>query len=342
MSRNIFELKTLTKVYEQIKPTHNSIWNMLVGKEVEEKTQKFEIHTKSSGRLRAPLVGRREKGIFVEKGAFETSTLTPSQIKLYVVNEAEEMFEQKFGQTEYASPESAAKKELARELKELKEIAFRTKLWMLMTLLVTGSCPTPDGQGIKFSKNFTQEVLSGVDNFKNPDFDIVGYLEKKQTEIYKNTGITIDTIVVAPDVVPHILKNKAVIDDQKNFNSNLIQLSEKTETLSNGVKRVLFLPKLNLQIFSYIDWAKSIDDEEEKPLIPDGTLVGFKTKTFNFHYGALALRSKAGEKAKIHIQKEVIRAFYPADSEDDLLQYFSAPVVIPMDADGYFSAKVLG
>lgn len=343
MDRTIFTLKALTKVYEQIKPPHSSIWDKVIGKEIPEKTQKFEVHTKSAGRLRAALVGKREKGIFIAKSAFEVTTYEPPMIKLITINEAEEMFEQKFGKTEYASPEVAAKEELARELKELRNIATRTKIWMLMTLLTTGVCPigAKAEEGIKYDPDFTQEVLTDTDTFKNPDFDIVAYFEKKQEKIYKETGKEIDTIVVASDVVPYILKNKAVIADQQTINSNLIQLSQKTETLSEGMKLIAFLPKLNLTIYSYVDWAKTPDEAEEQPLLPAGTIVGFKTKSFEVHYGALALREKAGVKARIFVEKEVVRPWYPDDSEDDELQYHSAPLIIPEDAKSYFCSKVI-
>lgn len=343
MDRNIFTLKTLTKIYEQVKPPHSSIWNKAIGKESIEKTQKFEVHTKNAGRLRAPLVGNREKGVFISKTAFETTTYQPPMIKLFTINEAEEMFEQKFGKTEYASPEVAAKEELARELKELREIAHRTKIWMLMALLTTGVCPigAEADMGVKYDPDFTQEVLTETDTFKNPDFDIVGYLENKQISIYKETGKEIDIIVVAPDVVPYIMKNKSVIEDQKTVNSNLIQLSQKVETLSDGMKLVAFLPKLNLTIYSYIDWAKAPDEKDEEQLLPKGTIVGFKTKSFEVRYGAMALREKAGVKARLFVAKEVIRPWYPDDSEDDELQYHSAPLIMPEDAKAYFCSKVL-
>lgn len=344
MERNIFTLKTLTKIYEQIKPVHSSMWDKAIGKEIVEKTKKFEVHTKNAGRLRAALVGSREKGVFIAKSAFATTTYEPPMIKLYTINEAEEMFEQKFGKIEYASPESAAQEELARELKELRTVATRTKLWMLMTLLTTGVCPIGEKAdvGIKYDEDFTQEVLTSTDTFKNPDFDIVAYLEKKQETIYKETGKTIDTVVIASDVVPYLTKNKAVMADQQTVNSNLIQLSQKVENLSNGMKTVAFLPKLNLTIYSYVDWAKTPDEAEEQPLLPNGTIVGFQTKSFEVHYGALALREKAGQKAKLFIQKEVIRTWYPEGSEDDELQYHSAPLIMPEDAKSYFCSKVLG
>lgn len=343
MERNIFTLKTLTKIYEQIKPIHSSIWDKLVGEEIAEKTQKFEVHTKNAGRLKAPLVGRREKGVFIAKGAFETTIYEPPMLKLYTVNEAENMFEQKFGHTEWDNPEAAAKEELAKELVDLRKIAMRTKIWMLLVLATTGVCPVGESAeiGIKYDADFTQEVLTTGEDFKNPDYDIVGYFEKKQTDIYKETGKVIDTIIMAPDVVAYFMKNKSVIEDQKTINSNLVQLSQKVENLSEGMKLVAFLPRINMTIYSYIDWAKNPDDDTEEQLLPAGTLIGLKSKSFIVRYGALALREKAGEKAKLFVRKEVVRTWYPEGSEDDELQLHSSPLIMPEDAKGYFCAKVI-
>lgn len=343
MNRKIFSLKALTKIYEQIKKPNISIWNMAIGNEIEEKTNKFEVHTRLAGRTRAPLVGKREKGIFIDKQAFEVTMYEPGMIKLTAINTAESLLEQQFGQTIYATnSDIIAKKELARTLKDLGDIATRTKLWMLLTLMTTGTCPVGDGtEGIKYDSSFSQLKLTSTETFKNPDFDIVNWLKEQQLKIFQETGIEIDTIIMAPDVVEHFLKNNRVKDDQKNINANLIQLSQKTQTLSKGMKLVAFLPSLNLTIYSYIDWAKTPDEVTEKQLLPEKTLVGFKTGTFNVHYGALALRPKQGEKARLIIAKEVIRPFYPEASEDDEIQYFSAPIIIPEDAKGYFAAKVI-
>lgn len=338
----IFYLKALTAIFQQIKEPAMAMWNMAIGDEKTERTQKFEIHNKRAGRLRAPLVGRREKGTLVKSGSYQISVLEPPAIKLIVVNEAERLLQQQFGMTEYDSVDKAIKKQLADDLKEMRNIASRTKLWMLMRLLTTGICPLGEGdKGIKFDEDFAKDVLSGGQTFSNPDYDIVAFLEKKQEDIYKDTGITIDTIVVSPDVADAIRKNKAVIEDQKTVNSNLIQFSQRTEKLSDGMKLICYLPKLDLTIYSYIDWAKTPDEEEETQLLPAKHLIGFKKGGFIVRYGAQSLRPKNGESPKLFIKKEVVRKWSPDGSEDDELQYFSSPVIIPTDAKAHFCAQVI-
>ncbi|QNM15510.1 major capsid protein [Fusobacterium hominis] len=343
MERNMFTLVNLTKIYKQIKKPQISIWDKLIAKEVTKNTTKFEVQTKSAGRLRAPLVSAREKGVFIEKEAFEVTMYQPGLIKLYTINTAESLLEQHFGQTIYAeNQDNIAKKELAESMIELRDISTRTKIWMLLTLLTTGVCPTGDGTaGVKYDKDFKQIALTSNDTFKNPQFDIVKWVEDRQNEIFKSTGIVIDSLVMAPDVVSYFLANEKVKEDQKNVNVNLIQLNQNVQRLDNGMKLVGFIPSLNITVYSYIDWAKEPGEKEETQLLPEKTIVGFKANSFTVYYGALALRPKQGENAQLFVEKEIIRPFYPEASEDNEIQYFSAPLIMPEDAKGYFAAKVL-
>lgn len=341
MSRKIFGLIALTAAIAQIKAPTMFLWDTLIGTEKTERTQKFEVHTKSAGRIKAPLVAKREKGVLIEKQAFEVSFYEPPMIKVYTINYAEELFEQAFGQTQYEDRTTVAMQELAKELKDLKNVAARTKLYMLSTLATTGVCPVEDGkEGIKYG-DFNKEILTGSDTFSNPDFDIPAYLEEKQLEIQKETGIVIDTLIVHPGVTAAIMKNKHIIEQLKMTNANLFQVNHRIETTPSGEKLIAFLPKLNLTIYSYIDWVKNPDEDKEVELIPPKTIIGVKKGSFRCHYGALSLREEQGKKAKLHVKKEVVRKWYPDGSEDEEIQLFSAPLIMPEDAQGWFCAEVL-
>lgn len=341
MSRKIFGLIALTAAIAQIKAPTMFLWDTLIGIEKTERTQKFEVHTKSAGRIKAPLVSKREKGVLIEKQAFEVTMYEPPMLKIYTINYAEELFEQGFGQTQYDDYTSIAKQELAKQLKELKDIAARTKLYMLSTLTTTGVCPVEDGkQGIKYG-DFNKEILSGTDAFNDPNCDIIAYLEKKQLEIQKKTGIVIDTLIVHPDVTDAIMKNKYVIEYLKMTNANLFQVNHRVEKTPSGEKLIAFLPKLNMTIYSYVDWVRNPDEDEEVDLLPSGTIIGVKKGSFSCHYGALAVRSEAGKRATVHVKKEVVITRYPDDSNDDLIELNSAPLIMPEDAQGWFCAEVL-
>ncbi len=389
VQEKVFNKKALTAAIEQIKNPQMFLWSLLVGTERTELTSKFEVHTKEAGRYRAPLVSKRSGGILIEKEGFTVSEYEPPMLKYHVLNKAEELFEQKFGETVYENGTNVAQRELARQLKYLKDIGARTRkyhvlnkaeelfeqkfgetvyengtnvaqrelarqlkylkdigartrLWMLATLVTTGVCPLEDGKkGIKFG-NFQKEILS--DNaWSKPEADIIGYIKTKQLEIQKKTGYVIDSLVVSPDVEDAILKNDGIREYLKQTNANIVRINDSTSRGEHGGREVMYLPTLGITVYSYSEWVKDITDKEgeEEALFPAKTVIGFKKGSFKCQYGALALRPAPRTKAVLHVSKEVVRPLYPENSEDDLLQYLSAPLVSPIDAASWFCAQVL-
>ena len=341
MARTIFVIISLTMAIEQVKAPKNFLYDICIGKEVLERTAKFEIQTKDAGRVKSPIVGKREKGVLIEKEGFVSNVYEPSYLKLFTINYAEEMLEQQFGRTKYESAKNASNLELAKNLQRFKDISKRTKLWMLSTLLTTGSCPAASGKvAIKFG-DFTKEVLAGDALFSNPEADLIGYFENKQLDIQKKTGKVIDTVVVTPDVAGHVLNNNRVKEYLKDTNATAFIQVSSTKEKATGERKIAYLPTLGITIYSFMDWARNPEEDKEEQLIPDKTVLGLCRGSFETHYGALALKAKQGVRATLHVKKEVVRTWSPNDSEDDEIQYFSAPLIIPQDAQSWFCAQVL-
>lgn len=341
MSKAIFGIIALTAAIAQVKEPKTFLWDMMVGKENTEKEIRFEIHTKNEGRYRAPLVGRREGSILVERESFQVQVVEPAMIKIHTVNEAENMFNQQFGQTIYQNSEKLWKKQLADDMKKLKNIGFRTRVWMLANLVKTGICPMAKGdQGVSYGE-FQKETLSGTDVFSHNDADILAILEKRQMKIQEKTGITVDTVITTPKVAAAILNNPQIKEYLKETNANVFRINDKTAEKSTGERLIAYLPTLGITIYSYVDWYAELGTDTETPVLEEGDLILFKKGSFRCQYGALALRAKSGEPAKKFVEKEVLRPRYPENSEDDLLEYLSAPLISPEDAQGWLYAKVL-
>lgn len=342
VEEKIFTKKALSLAIARVKPPALFLWDILIGMEKLEKTLQFEVQTKDAGRYRVPLVGRRENGVLIEKEGFETSIYSAPMLKFHVINKAEELFEQKFGQTIYENGINMAQQELAEELTYFKELAARTKLWMLSELVTKGVCPLENGKkGIKFG-DFQKEILT--DNaWSNPDTDIIAYLKAKQLEIQKKTGKIIDVLIVSPDVEEAMLKNNHIKEYLKQTNANIVRINDSSARKNDGAREVMHIPTLNITVYSYIDWVKDITDKDgaEVPVIPEKTVIGAKRESFICQYGPLSLRPAPGQRAKLHVTKEVVRPSYPEGTEDDLLEYFSAPLVSPVDASAWFCAQVL-
>lgn len=341
MSKQMFGIIALTAAIAQVKNPKSFIWDIMIGRESTEKTIQFEMHTKNEGRYRAPLVGRRENSILVEREAFQVQVVEPAMIKIHTVNEAENMFKQQFGQTKYQqNTDKVWKQQLADDMKKLKNIGFRTKVWMLTTLIKTGVCPMASGEkGISYGE-FQKEVLSGNDMFTHQDADILAYLEKKQRNIQEKTGLIPDTVITTPKVAAAILNNSKVKEYLKETNANIFMINDKTAEKNTGEKLVAYLPTLGITIYSYVDWYAELGTDEETTVLEEGDLILFKKGSFRCQYGALALRAKTGEPATKFVEKEVLRPRYPENSEDDLLEYVSAPLISPEDAQGWAYAKV--
>ena len=254
MSSKIFGLIALTAIIEQTKAPKNFLYNLLIGEEKAEKVEKLEMHTKEAGREKAPLVGKREQGIFIAKTAWQAQLVEPAYIKLETVNEAEALFEQQFGQVPYADPQNVGKKTLADAMKKFKEIGFRTRQWMLIETLMTGTCPMEKGtQGVKYG-DINKEVLTGNDLFTSPNCDPIKYLKKKQTEIQKQTGIVIDTVVMSPDAADAFLENQKVKDYLNTRHANYVRVNDSNPENEDGKKEIAWIPTLGITIYSFVDW----------------------------------------------------------------------------------------
>lgn len=340
---DLYNAKKITAAIERVKRPINFLWNILIGKEIEEIVQEVEIHSKDNGRIRAAFVGPMSNGTLIEKEGFEVSRYKPPFINLKIPATAESAYNQQFGEGVYITGKKdinkILKKQVADDLKKLKEITHRTKIWALSQLLISGIYPMGEGkEGIKYG-NFTFEILTGEDKFDHPDSDIIGWLREKKLEIQKNTGNVVDTVIVTPDVAGAIQNNQLIMKKIQILQGDLFHLKPKEK--EPGVSYIGYIPELDLKLFSYMDWMKEYNSAAEEPILPDGTLLLVKAKSFRVSYGSFPFREKITEKAKIFIGKEAVKTVPAPEGDVDLLEIKSSPLIIPEDAQGRVAAKVI-
>ncbi|MGL5853886.1 MAG: major capsid protein [Cetobacterium sp.] len=333
--------RTLILAMKQTKAPELFLYNLLIGVEKTEKTDKFEIQTKSASRLRVPLMGRRENGKLVRNEAFQQALYKPGMIKPYKPITEDSLLAQKFGETVHGVPASytnSQMKGLKADVIELKEIGLRTKVWMLSQLLITGTLPTDKNEGISYGE-LNEITMTGTEKWSDPTAPIIGQLRENQLKIQQDTGIVVDHLIITPDVVGHFLGNNGVKEAMKSTTGHAFVFDP--DKIADSAAYIGFIPELNLRIFSYMDWSQ-VEGEAEEPLLPPGTALMVKKKSFRVHYGAIPIRPKAGQ-AKILVPAvEIIKPEYgQKDEEDDELRYYSAPLIIPNDAKGWALLKVL-
>ncbi|UUV18038.1 major capsid protein [Fusobacteria bacterium ZRK30] len=338
-----YSARKITATIERIKRPVNFLWNIMIGKEIEEVVQEIEIHSKDNGRVRAAFVGPMSNGILIEREGFAVERYKPPFITLKIPASAESAYQQQFGEGIYVTGKKdlnkIIKKQVADDLKTLKSITHRTKIWALSKLLISGIYPMGDGkEGIKYG-DFALKVLTGSDKFDAEDSDISGWLSQQKLEVQKNTGNVVDTVIVTPDVARCIINNKVLMEKIKVLNSTLIDLNPKEK--EPGVSYIGYIPEIDTKIYSYMDWAKEHGKTTEEPILPAGTLLYFKAKSFRVNYGSFPFREKLTDKSKIFVGKEAVKTVPSSEGNTDLLELKSSPLIIPEDAQGWVAAKVI-
>lgn len=340
---DLYNARKITAAIERVKRPINFLWNILIGEEIEESVQEIEIHSKDNGRVRAAFVGPMSNGTLIERDGFEVSRYKPPFIHLKIPATAESAYNQQFGENIYITGKKdfnkIQKKQVAKDLKTLKTITHRTKIWALSQLLISGIYPMADGrEGIKYG-DFTFQILTGTDKFDDPESDIIGWLREQKLEIQKNTGNVVDTVIVTPDVAGAIQNNELIMKKIHILQDRLINLAPKEK--EPGVSYIGHISELDLKIFSYMDWMKEYKGAQEEPILPDGTLLLVQAKSFRAKYGSFPFREKITEKAKIFIGKEAVKLVPAPEGDVDLLELKSSPLIIPEDAQGWAAAKVI-
>ncbi|CAL7892543.1 hypothetical protein FUSO7_00985 [Fusobacterium necrophorum BFTR-2] len=339
----MYDIIALIEAIKKIKGPKLFLLNLFIGKIKEQPTAKFEVHTKSNGQVIAPIVGRRSAGTLVQGTGYEVTMYQPSMIKPYTIAEADKILKQQFGQNLYSNPQTNAAKQVAEELNYLKEVQSRTEQWMLTQLLITGILPQEEGKkGIQFTTNFRKEVLSGNNKWDHADADIISYLREQQDIIQEETGEIVDSLVVSPDVIKPLTNNPKIIDVQKRYNSNLIQVDPKK--IGEGAKFIMHIPELDLNVYSFQDIYTTVENPEKTmKLLPKGTAILGKAGSFQKHYGAFPFKkdSLSADDAELFIGQAAIRKNAVIGSEDNQVELHSAPFIMPRDARGWLFAKVI-
>ncbi|MEG0235508.1 MAG: major capsid protein [Cetobacterium sp.] len=338
----MYELIALIEALKQIKRPNMFLWNLFIREEVEETTSKFEIQTKVSRRRMAPFVGKYAGGKLLEKDVTQISEFEPGIIKVYREAHANALLEQQFGQTIYGESidqEELAEEQVSKELGELDEAITRTENWMLGKLLTTGIIPvvgdTVD-RAIKYGEH-DREVLSGTSLWSSPESDPVEYLIAKQLSILEKTGIMIDSICLSATVAAAFKNHPKVKERLKYIDADVIRIQPRN--LGDGAKFLGTIPEADLDIYVFTDWVESFETKEVEAIIPEGEIIGGRSKTFRVHYGAIA--QLVDKKRQTFLGKRVPKTWGEDKQDLECVQLSSASLIVPEDASGFFAAKVL-
>lgn len=340
----MYELKVLIAALKQTKKPNMFLWNLLVRKEIPEIKAKFEVHTKNARRRMAPFVGKYSKGTFFEKEGSTIEEFEPGKISPYTRAHADEILQQQFGQTIYGdsvTAEETALDQVAKELEGLDTSIIRRENWLLAKLLTTGVMPII-GKDINKAITFGEanvEKLSGTSLWSDlTNSDPLDYIEKKQMEVLKETGCLIDSIVLGTESATSFINHPKVTDKLKYTSADILRINPRD--LGEGAKYLGTIPKLNIDIYSFVDWVENPETGKDEELFPAKGILGVKAKSIEVHYGAIA-QMDDNEDTKLYVSKRVPKVWVNKDEDSKYIRLSSAPLPLPDDARGWFFSTVL-
>lgn len=343
----MYELEVLIAALKQLKKPNMFLWNLLIRKEIPQLKTKFEVHTKNARRRMAPFVGRYSKGTFFEKEGSTIEEFEPGRILPFRRAHADELLQQQFGQTIYGDtvePEDLAMDQVAKELEELDTAITRREIWLLSKLLTTGVMPII-GEKINRAITFGKaniEKLSGTslwNDTTNADVsDPIAYIRNKQLEVLKETGALIDSIILGKDAADSFLKHPNVTEKLKYTTADVLRINPRG--LGDGAKYLGTIPELEVDIYSFVDWAENPETGEDEELFPSKGVLGVKSKSMEVHYGAIPQMGE-DEVNRIYSGKRIPKVWTEKSEDSKYIRLGAAPLPLPDDARGWFFATVL-
>lgn len=341
---NLYETRTMMKSIELIKPVRTFLKDNFFGTIDTRLTEKIDVDIKKGRRRMAPFVAPRVGGIVMERDGFQTKTIGTPKIAPERILTKDDISKRSAGENIYSTktPEERSAELLANDLIELDEYITRREEWMCRELLLNGKIlikeQTDNGKEIEkeVNVNFTNKViLSGEDLWTASTSNPIENLKEWRKGIIKSTGKNPDTIVMSSDVIGTFINHPKVKEQFNLLNMKFGNIEPTIKT--DGTTFYGKLPELGAEIYSYEEWFLD-DDKEEKPMIPEGTVLLLSRDMGKTIYGSVTQMEK-GE----FITYEGVRVpkVYADDkNETKNIRITSRPVPMPEDVDGWVVAKV--
>lgn len=349
MEYSIFDARTMGKVVSRLPAVHTFFKTTFFRNVETFTTEKVDVDFKKGNRKLAPFVHRRIGGKTVPNTGYEVKTYTPPMVAPDKVTTVEDLLKRMPGENPFSgkSPAERAVEKMAADFRELDEMITRREEWMCAQAIFTGTIPIV-GEGINevIDFNFTnrENITTAAKKWSSDSADPMADLKRWRKIVQKNGFVNCDVCVMADDVVAAFLKSPTVqkLLDTKGYDLATI----KPRQLPNGATYVGTLHAEGLDIYTDNEWFlddwTDPDAPEQKPIVPDGTLVLLSTAAeYSMYYGAVTLANEQTKEIYTVEGARVPDSWIARKPIRRFLQLTSNPLPVPHEVDSWFVAKVL-
>ncbi|MCY7486632.1 major capsid protein [Paenibacillus alvei] len=341
--KDIYALPTLLKVVGQIPSPSTFILDTFFQDGEAFETETVEIQTFKGSKPIAPYVSELQPGKVITRTGFTANQYKPALIKPSRPITAIDLKARSAGEslTNPDSPETRARKLLARDIIELTDTITRRLVQQAAELMFTGKV-TQVGEGVSqvIEYDFTNLItLSGKDLWSNPDSDPISFLAKQRKKIMDANAPTPNVILADYDAAVALMRHPKILELANNRGVDVGNID--TTLLPDGVTYHGRLRDVGLDVYSYVGTYTN-DEGKDVPFVPAGTIAMLSTRDkFTFHYGANVIMDPRSEQFTRVSGKIVPQSWVTVEPAQRWLQMLSRPLPVPSNVDGWAVAKVL-
>lgn len=346
---SIFEPRTMGRLISRM-PTVRTFFRDTFFRNVQSfPTKSVDVDFKKGNRALAPFVHPKIGGKTIPNSGYQTKTYTPPMLAPDKITTVDDLLERAAGENPYSgkTPADRAVEKLARDFSELDEMITRREEWICAQALYTGTIPII-GEGlnevIDFSFTNTETITTAANKWSKDTADPIADLKRWRKIVQKNGFVNCNICIMADDVADAFVNNAKV---QKLLDTEKYDLAViKPRELMDGTTYIGTINGLGLDIYTYTEWF--LDDwsnpaaPEEKPLVPDGTVLLASTASdYSRYYGAVTLGDKTTNNFFTVEGVRVPKSWMEYNPDRRFLQLFSRPLMVPHEVDSWFVAHVL-
>lgn len=348
---SIYDPRTMGEIVRRMPPIHTFFKSTFFKRTKTFTTLSVDVDFKKGNRALAPFVHRRIGGKTVPNSGYQTKQYTPPYIAPDKITTVDNLLNRMAGESLYngMTPAERAVLKMAEDFADLNEMITRREEWMAAQAMLTGKIPIV-GEGLNEVIDFqftNKETLTAAKKWNAAGGDPYADLKRWRRQVQKNGFVNCNIAIVADNVADALINNEKFKSNMDIKGYDLATI--KPQELPSGATYVCTIRELGLDIYSYNEWYlddwTDSENPEDKPLMPDGTVVLASTNaTYSMYYGAVTLLDGRGNKDETFVTVEgsrVADTWTARKPARRFLQLNSNPLPVPHEVDSWFVGIVL-
>lgn len=344
MTVNLYDPRHMIEMVEKIPKTHTFFRDTFFKRVEISPTDKIEMDIRKGSRKMAPFVHERVGSEIDPNSGFITKEFRPPLVSPGRLTTVDDILHRMPGENMYepTSPSERAMRKMLDDYKNLENQITRREEWMCAQAICTGQILVV-GKSVNYviDLDFTNKETITTETQKWSDLansDPLADLDRWAKRVQITGFVNPNIVIMGSAAADYFMKNEKVLKvlDVKNVNLGLIAPKE----LPNGTTYIGYLPKNNLSIYTYTEWAEDATGTPT-PLVPDNAvIVAYSGEENVMGYAAITIADMKNDTFVTYEKTRVPEQEMKQNPARRFLYLHSKPLPIPAEVNSWFVANV--